>query len=212
MNEEDIKSSMNDFCNSLKLNEMIDNRAGDLSGGQKRKLCVALSLLGNPPFVVMDEPTAGVDVQSRQTIWKTIASLRNTTTLITSHALEEAESVSSRMFIVSRGKLVFSGTSTSLRKQYKCGYMLKIDQEEPNLSEILTFVQSFISDASLCEERADAIRIPVNGLIGKFLNEFDTQVEMFKVRNYSLSVEQIEDMLIKMIQTDEAQFESQIPV
>jgi ABC-type multidrug transport system ATPase subunit len=68
MEKEDIRMSMNSFCQSLQLNEMLNNRAGDLSGEQKRKLCIALSLLGNPPIVIMDEPTAGVDVQSRQTI------------------------------------------------------------------------------------------------------------------------------------------------
>lgn len=186
---------------------MLNNRAGDLSGGQKRKLCIALSLLGNPPLVIMDEPTAGVDVQSRQTIWKTIASLKDVTTIVTSHALEEAEAVSSRMFIVSRGKLVFTGTSTSLRNEYKCGYLLRIEKEGEDLTEILQFVQQFIPDAKIYEERNDSIRIPVVRDIAQFLNKFENELERFGVKAYSCSVEQIEDVLIKMIQTDEAQFE-----
>lgn len=65
----------------------------NLSGGQKRKLRTGLSLVGNPPLVVMDEPTAAVDAQARQLNWKTISSLRDTTCIVTSHALEEAVAV-----------------------------------------------------------------------------------------------------------------------
>jgi ABC-type multidrug transport system ATPase subunit len=82
-----LELSIETFGSSLQLTEMMDNRAGDLSGGQKRKLCIVLSLLGDPPFVIMDEPTAGVDVQSRQTIWKTIGALKDVTKIITSHNL-----------------------------------------------------------------------------------------------------------------------------
>jgi ABC-type Na+ transport system ATPase subunit NatA len=96
----ELESAIDFFADTLQLREMMTNRARDLSGGQKRKLCISLSLLGNPPIVIMDEPTAGVDVQARQLIWKTISALKDTTTIVTSHALEEAEAVSSRLFIV----------------------------------------------------------------------------------------------------------------
>ena len=117
-----------DFIGSnLQLTHMLKNRAGDLSGGQKRKLCIGLSLLGNPEIVLMDEPTAGVDVQACQLIWKMISNLKNTTSLITSHALEEAETVSSRLFILLERIIRFIGTSTELREQFKCDYELRVE-------------------------------------------------------------------------------------
>lgn len=128
--KDELKNKMSFFAETLQLKEMMKNRTGDLSGGQKRKVCISLSLLGNPPLVIMDEPTAGVDIQARQLIWKVIASLKNTTTIVTSHALEEAEAVSTRLFVVAGGTLPFAGTATEFRNTFKCGYILRIEAEE----------------------------------------------------------------------------------
>ena len=164
-----LNESMNFFAETLQLTEMLDNRAENLSGGQKRKLCIALSLLGNPPFVIMDEPTAAVDVQARQLIWKTISSLKDTTCVVTSHALEEAEAVSSRLFIVAGGRLRFSGTSTQLRSQFKCGYLLRIEREDGTVGKVLELAKSFVPEAHLSDERPDTIAMPVDDVIPNFL-------------------------------------------
>jgi ABC-type multidrug transport system ATPase subunit len=68
----------------------------------------------------MNEPTDSVDIESRQVIWKSILSLRNKATIISSHAHEEAEPVSSLFFIVAGGKLTFQGISIEFRSQYRC--------------------------------------------------------------------------------------------
>lgn len=205
--EDDLEESIRFFANTLQLTEMLDNRAGDLSGGQKRKLCIALSLLGDPPIILMDEPTAGVDVQARQLIWKTIANLSNTTSIITSHALEEAEAVSSRLFIVSQGKIPFKGTSTELRNQFKCGYLLRVDREDGTAGPVLELAQSFIAGAHLLEERPDTIAIPVDSAIPQFIGALDEKKDEYGIVSYSFSVEQLEDMLLKIIQEDEAQYQ-----
>jgi ABC-type multidrug transport system ATPase subunit len=203
-----LEDSMEFFAHTLQLTSMMDNRAGDLSGGQKRKLCIALSLLGNPPIVIMDEPTAGVDVQARQLIWKTIAGLEGTTSLITSHALEEAEAVSSRLFIVSQGKLPFCGTSTELRNRFKCGYLLRIVREDGTVGPALALAQSYIPLAHLIEERRDTIAIPVDDAVPRFLTELSEKLDEYQIISYSFAVEQLEDMLLKLIQSDEATYQN----
>jgi ABC-type multidrug transport system ATPase subunit len=205
--EAELESAIDFFADQLQLREMMTNRARDLSGGQKRKLCISLSLLGNPPIVIMDEPTAGVDVQARQVIWKTIAALKDTTTLVTSHALEEAEAVSSRLFIVAGGRLPFSGTSTELREHFKCGYLLRIEKEDGDASQLLSFVQRFVPEARVLEDRKDIIAFPVSSGIPQLLREMDGAKESLGVKSYSLCVEQLEDMLLKLIMTEEAQVE-----
>jgi ABC-type multidrug transport system ATPase subunit len=202
-----LEESMDFFAHTLQLTHMMDNRAGDLSGGQKRKLCISLSLLGNPPIVIMDEPTAGVDVQARQLIWKTIAGLEETTSLITSHALEEAEAVSSRLFIVSKGKVPFCGTSTELRNKFKCGYLLRIVREDGTAGQVLELAQSFVSSAHLVEDRKDTIAMPVDDAVPQFLTELSEKMQEYQVISYSFAVEQLEDMLLKLIQSDEATYQ-----
>lgn len=201
--DDEIMEQMNLIAEKLQLTEMLHTLSKDLSGGQKRKLCIALAMLGSSPIIVMDEPTAGVDVQSRQIIWKTIADLKNTTSIITCHALEEAEAICSRLFIMSGGKMPFVGTAAELRKEFKCGYLLRVDVKDDNMAPILEFAQSFVPDSRQSEEREDTICMPVSSGIPRFLVEFESKRADFGVESYSFSVEQLEDMLLKMIQQEE---------
>ena len=196
-----LQQAIDFFADTLQLKEMLPNRAGDLSGGQKRKLCIALALLGNPPIIIMDEPTAGVDVQARQLIWKTISNLKDSTCIITTHALEEAEAVSSRMFVVSRGKLPFIGTSSELREEFKCGYLLKLDCEPEAMDGILKFVQNYVPNAKTLPDRDDTITLPVDGQIPIMLSNLDQHKEELGYEDYSFSVEQLEDVLLRILET-----------
>ncbi|EAX93216.1 ABC transporter family protein [Trichomonas vaginalis G3] len=197
--EKVLQDSIDFFADNLQLKEMLPNRAGDLSGGQKRKLCVALALLGNPPIIMMDEPTAGVDVQARQLIWKSISNLKESTCIITTHALEEAEAVSSRMFVVSGGKLPFMGTSTELRNKFKCGYVLKVECEPESIPKILETAKMFVPEASILEEKEDSIALPVSGKIPELLAYLDDNKNDLGLEDYSFSVEQLEDVLMRII-------------
>ncbi|KAK8893015.1 hypothetical protein M9Y10_030272 [Tritrichomonas musculus] len=197
ISKEILQSSIEFLSENMQLFHILKNRAGDLSGGQKRKLCICLSLLGNPEIVLMDEPTAGVDVQACQLIWKIISSLKNTTSFITSHALEEAEVVSSRLFILSDGILRFIGTSTELREQFKCGYDLRVETLNNNVTLVLDFVKKYIPEAKIADDRSDVILMPVCLSIGKFLLDFREKQDELGVLSYSFAVQQLEDMLLK---------------
>jgi ABC-type multidrug transport system ATPase subunit len=202
---EDVLPDLIDyFAAQLQLDEMLDNRAGDLSGGQKRKLCIALSLLGNPPLILMDEPTAGVDVQARKLIWKMISALTNTTSIISSHALEEAEAVSNRLFIIADGKIQFCGTSTELREQNKCGYVMRINTTDNNVEPFISFASQYVKDVRQSDERQDTVLFPISPGIPDMLQNLENEKEKLGVMDYSFSVQQLEDMLIKLIQTHEA--------
>jgi ABC-type multidrug transport system ATPase subunit len=197
-----LEETIQFFADTLQLKEMLDNPVENLSRGQKRKLCIGISLLGNPPMVIFDEPTVGVDVQARQLIWKTISALKETTCIVTSHALEEAEAVSSRLFIVADGELKFSGTSTQLRNQFRCGYLLRLERDDGQVGPVLEFAQSFIREAKISEERGDTIAMPVHDSVPEFLRAMVEQQEELGIRSYSFAVEQIEDMLLRLIMAE----------
>ncbi|KAK8865300.1 hypothetical protein M9Y10_010840 [Tritrichomonas musculus] len=199
LSKETLQTSIDYLTTNMQLTHMLKNRAGDLSGGQKRKLCIGLSLLGNPEVVLMDEPTAGVDVQACQLIWKMISNLKETTSLITSHALEEAEAVSSRLFILSEGVMRFTGTSTELREQFKCGYELRVETSNESIHHVLEFVKKYIPEAKIAEDRQDVILMPVCLSIGKLLVAFRDEQQELGVISYSFAVQQLEDMLLKSL-------------
>jgi ABC-2 type transport system ATP-binding protein len=98
------------------LSEKTDARAHDLSGGQRRRLDVALALIGDPEIVFLDEPTTGFDPAARRTAWEVIAGLRRLgkTIFLTTHYMEEAEYLADRIAVLARGQIVANGTPKTL--------------------------------------------------------------------------------------------------
>jgi ABC-2 type transport system ATP-binding protein len=94
-------------------------QAGGLSGGERRRLAVALAFAGEPAAIFLDEPTAGLDVESRRSVWKEIDqySLDGGTVLLTTHYLEEAERLAEKIVLLARGRVVAEGTSVALAEQ-----------------------------------------------------------------------------------------------
>jgi ABC-2 type transport system ATP-binding protein len=104
---------------NLDLTEKADSNMRALSGGMKRRVLVAQALVHRPPVIVLDEPTAGVDVELRQTLWKFISRLNREghTIVLTTHYLEEAESLCDRIAMLRRGEVVaLERTSTLLQR------------------------------------------------------------------------------------------------
>ena len=101
------------------LSDKADAPARSLSGGMRRRLMVAKAMVHDPPVLVLDEPTAGVDVELRQQLWRMIQELqaRGVTILLTTHYLEEAEQLCDRIAIINHGRLVACDTKAALLRQ-----------------------------------------------------------------------------------------------
>jgi ABC-2 type transport system ATP-binding protein len=100
----------------LQLTEKADSWVGKLSGGQKQRLAVATALVGNPRILFLDEPTTGLDPQSRRQLWEIVRSFqeRGGTVLLTTHYMDEAERLCNRLAIVDRGVIIAEGTPPDL--------------------------------------------------------------------------------------------------
>jgi ABC-2 type transport system ATP-binding protein len=108
-----------EILEAVGLADKADAYARTLSGGMRRRLLVAKALVHTPPVVVLDEPTAGVDVELRQQLWQYIRSLnrRGTTVLLTTHYLEEAEELCDRVAIINHGRLVACDSTQALLRR-----------------------------------------------------------------------------------------------
>lgn len=109
---------IDELLHSLGLTDKAHSNMRQLSGGMKRRVLVAQALVHKPPIIVLDEPTAGVDVELRQTLWHFIAKLNKQghTVLLTTHYLEEAEALCSRVAMLKHGEIIKLSTMSDLLK------------------------------------------------------------------------------------------------
>ncbi|KRF29744.1 ABC transporter ATP-binding protein [Phycicoccus sp. Soil802] len=119
------------------LTEAGGRRAGTYSGGMRRRLDIAMSLIGNPPVLFLDEPTTGLDPQSRLEVWATIRELagRGTTVLLTTQYLDEAEQLADRIAILHEGRIIADGTLAELKQLFPPAEVEYVEKQ-PSLEEI----------------------------------------------------------------------------
>lgn len=119
LSKERAKTRIQKVLQLLQLEEYADRQTGKYSGGLKKRLDLATGLLHEPAVLVLDEPTVGLDIQTRLAIWQFLRDLKQqgVTVLLTSHYLEEIDALADRVGIIDRGKLIAEGTPTALKDQ-----------------------------------------------------------------------------------------------
>ena len=107
-----------DLLDRFALAEAGERRVATYSGGMRRRLDIAMSIIGDPPVVFLDEPTTGLDPERRIEVWRTVEKLadRGTTVLLTTQYLEEAEALADRIAILHRGRIIVDGTLEQLKR------------------------------------------------------------------------------------------------
>jgi ATP-binding cassette subfamily A (ABC1) protein 3 len=114
----------------MDLTEFEHVLAGNLSGGNKRKTTVAIALLGNPPIVLLDEPSTGVDPQAKRFMWQIIQRIsttsKNTAVILTTHSMEEAEALCTKMAIMASGNFCCIGGPQELKETFGKGYEIQV--------------------------------------------------------------------------------------
>jgi ABC-2 type transport system ATP-binding protein len=107
-----------DLLRRFSLTDAASRKAATYSGGMRRRLDIAMSLIGNPPVIFLDEPTTGLDPQARIEVWQAVKELagRGTTVLLTTQYLDEAEQLADRIAILHEGQIIVNGTLAELRQ------------------------------------------------------------------------------------------------
>ncbi|MBN8866836.1 MAG: ABC transporter ATP-binding protein [Solirubrobacterales bacterium] len=123
MSKKDRKERVSELLSAFSLEEKRNNRTRELSGGMKRRLILARALMHRPRLLILDEPTAGVDVELRLELWHYVRQINEegTTILLTTHYLEEAEQLCSRIAFINGGQIIDQGTSGELAQRFGVG-------------------------------------------------------------------------------------------
>lgn len=180
---------------SAGLEGLEDRLFGALSGGQKQRLLFALAICGNPDLIFLDEPTVGLDINTRHLIWQQIRSLvtQGRTVVLTTHYLEEVDALSDRVVVLNRGSIVAQGTSAEIKAQtsqrkISCVTQLRADE----INSI-----AYVNSVSLQNDRVE-IRTSEAESVLRELFTLDPQLRGLELTNSSL-----EEAFIKIIDTQE---------
>ncbi|MFM1723472.1 ATP-binding cassette domain-containing protein [Rhodococcus sp. PAM 2766] len=122
-----------ELLEALDLDDLATRKVSTLSGGQRRRLDIALGLVHRPPLLFLDEPTTGMDPQSRANLWEHILRLREsmgTTIVLTTHYLEEADAMAERVIVIDRGTVIADDTASALKADL-AGDLLTVGFDDP---------------------------------------------------------------------------------
>ena len=189
------------------LTEKANSLCKTLSGGQKRKLCTALALIGNSNIILLDEPTSGMDPISRKALWDFLKNYqRNKIILITTHSLDEAEYLGDRIGIMSDGQFICCGSSSFLKSKYPCGFNvnLLINSEkftEEKKKNIFEGIKKYEPDVNIriASKSIFSLNIQSNNEhipdIFKFIEE---SKEEYGIEDYTVASTSLEDVFLKI--------------
>jgi len=160
-----VPMTLDEVVEQTRVSSFVRRPYGKLSGGQKRQVQFAMAMVGRPQLLFLDEPTAGLDVQSRETMWTLMRQLVNggTSIVLTTHYLEEAEALADRVAVLAKGRLVALGSvqevrSLVARKQIRCRTLLDSERIEhwpgvQNVSSVGRQLHITVTDAEAVTRR-----------------------------------------------------------
>ena len=136
-----IKSIINALMEEMNLTTFKDKESGKLSGGNKRKLSVAIAIICNPPIILLDEPSTGMDPEARRYMWGVIHRMslnrKKSTIIMTTHSMEEAETLCKRIGIMVDGQFKCLATSDEIKEKYGYGFEINLQINNPNYEELM---------------------------------------------------------------------------
>lgn len=151
--EKDIDRVVNYKIAEMGLTEYADRAAGTYSGGNKRKLSVAIAMIGDPEIVFLDEPSTGMDPVARRFMWEVITNIvtkrESCSMILTTHSMEECEALCTRIGIMVGGALRCLGSSQRLRSRYGTGYQLEFGFTIPSEEQMMAQVNQLVNSLNL---------------------------------------------------------------
>ncbi len=183
------------YLKSLGLWDKRDNRARQLSGGMKRRLMIARALVHNPKLLILDEPTAGVDIELRRSMWEFLTKINEegTTIILTTHYLEEAESLCRNIAIIDQGEIIQNSSMKSLlAKLNNETFILDLDQDLKSLPDLDDL------EARLVDEHTLEVDLPK----GHGLNSVFTQLTAQKIAVLSMrnKANRLEELFVELVE------------
>ena len=193
------KKAALDLLEYFGLADAADQRVSSYSGGMKRKLDIAMSLTGHPKVIFLDEPTTGLDPQSRRSMWKLIKELQayGVTIFLTTQYLEEAEELADRIAILDKGKIIAEGTSRELKSYLPQGALEFFFQDPESLEAAASLLKdyktAFVPEEYKLTVFTDGKGDTLAGICSMLYQD------CIKIRDFARLTPRLEDVFLSMI-------------
>jgi ABC-type multidrug transport system ATPase subunit len=185
------------------------NKLGrQLSGGMERRLAIAISFVGNPKVVLLDEPTTGLDVKSKRELWNVILKekFQGKTIILTTHSLEEADVLSDKIAIISKGNIRCIGSSQRLKNKFGNGFRLNITFDSQNKTKAIEYINElFNGNAELQGDfyTSASFQIPNEFMVvSRVLKEMKKNKQEKGIKEFIISETTLEDVFINIVKMD----------
>jgi ABC-2 type transport system ATP-binding protein len=202
---DELKLRVEKLLDDLFLQDKANTVVNQLSGGMKRRLNLAMAVVHQPEIVVLDEPSEGLDPQSRRVLWNYIRHLRDEegkTVILTTHLMDEADRLSDRIAIIDHGKLLRLDTPSNLKKEIGEGDVVEMKLSDSDKNEEVVDILALMDGVHSVVKVDDALNVRALDAVGKLPQIIDA-VETTGVHVLDLSVRQntLEDVFIDLTGT-----------
>ena len=205
--EKGNQDQVNNLINRIGLTIKRDAICKTLSGGEKRKLCVIMAIIGNSQLVLLDEPTSGMDVISKRELWDFLKEFKNDKIIIlTTHSLDEAEYLGDRIGIMTNGRFICSGTSSYIKSRYPCGFNINLllnsaicdENKKQLLFNSLTKYEPNL-EIKISSKGIFSLNIQSNNKNIKEIFDFiSNNKEKYGIEDFTVSSTSLEDVFLKL--------------
>ncbi|XP_073463280.1 ABC-type organic anion transporter ABCA8-like [Aquarana catesbeiana] len=211
MNKEDTNRAIKRVSEALEMKDHLNKPARKLSAGVSRKVCFAISMLGNPTIVLLDEPSTGLDPKGQQRLWRAIRAAfknRERGAILTTHYMEEAEAVCDRVAIMVSGKLRCIGSIQHLKSKFGKGYLLEIKLKDTQQVDVIDQEVLRLFPQAARQDRFSSLlvyKIPmdnVQSLSQAFLH-LENAKQTYNIEEYSFSQSTLEQVFLELAKEQE---------
>jgi ATP-binding cassette subfamily A (ABC1) protein 3 len=206
----DMDAAISKMIDSLEMTAKLHYPTGSLSGGQKRRLCVANALIGECKIVFLDEPTSGMDPFSRRALWNLIKEYQPGRCIVfTTHYMDEADILGDSVAVLSHGSLRVSGSPLFLKRRFGCGYTLSIllpqigtSDTQQSVDQVMATVHEHVPSASIVMQEGQEIIINLSAAsfaaFPKMLRSLDASRESSQIRDYGISLTSLDEVFMRI--------------
>uniref|UniRef100_A0A8C2ZZ16 P-type phospholipid transporter n=1 Tax=Cyclopterus lumpus TaxID=8103 RepID=A0A8C2ZZ16_CYCLU len=187
----------------LGLMKYAEKAAGSYSGGNMRKLSTAMSLIGAPPVVFLDEPTTGMDPKARRALWNCVHSIikEGRSVVLTSHSMEECEALCTRMAIMVNGRFRCLGSVQHLKNRFGDGYtiILRVGGPDADLLPVMKFIESELSGSTLKEKHRNMLQYQLPSSLTSLTHIFSILAknkDLLRIEDYSVTQTTLDQVFV----------------